>query len=123
MRRLATTALTATLLSGGGLAVTATPAAGTAPPSAGVADDNYSLVGAFVERYHGRYIYGWGGTQPCAFIDGVSLELIDHGQNWYSSAVNAYEKTFGVRATTRAAVRSLAGADLQPTEPPAHCRF
>ncbi|MEV8510615.1 tyrosinase family oxidase copper chaperone [Actinoplanes sp. NPDC051475] len=115
--------LTAALLSAGSSAVAATPAAahppaGTAAPVA----DTHPRVGAFAERYHGRYIHGWGGARPCAFIDGMPLELIDHGGNWYSSVVNAYEKTFGVHATARAAVRSLAGADLQPAELPAYCR-
>ena len=121
MRSLAVTAVTATLLSAGGIAATTTPAVATTPVGV-VAVDGYSPAGTFAERYRGRFIHGWGGAHPCAFIDGVSLGLVDHGRNWYSSVVNAYETTFGVRATTRAAVRSLAGDDLQPAEPPAHCR-
>lgn len=121
MRRLATPTLAAILLTGVSLTVTTTSATAAAPTDAQVTAA-HPRVGAFSERYHGRRIHGWGGDQPCAFIDGRPLELISHGQNWYSSAVNAYETTFGARATTRAAVRSLAGADLQPAEPSAHCR-
>jgi len=116
MRRLAVAVQSAILLS----VVAAVPVEAAVPAGPGVQSDG--RAGAFDEWYRGRHIQGWGGGQPCAFVDGVSLELIAHGGNRYSSAVTAYETTFGVRATTRAAVRSLAGAGLQPAEPPAYCR-
>jgi hypothetical protein len=111
-RRLATLVLVTALLTG-----TAAAPAQAQPPARAAAQ----APGHFAERYRGRLIHGWGGAHPCAYIDGVHLGLVDHGGNRYSSAVNAYEITVGVRATTRAAVRGLAGDALQPAEPPAHC--
>ncbi|AEV85907.1 hypothetical protein ACWT_4888 [Actinoplanes sp. SE50] len=104
-----------------GPALAAVPAAASPVIAAPAALDSSRRVGVFAELYRGRLIHGWGGAQPCAYIDGVSLGLVSHGDNRYSSTVNAYEVTVGVRETTRAAVRSLAGDELQPTEPPAYC--
>ncbi|GAA4607523.1 hypothetical protein BJY16_006376 [Actinoplanes octamycinicus] len=119
-RRVATVVLAGALVPAV-LTVTA-PAPASAQALAGpAASGSVAPVGVFVEQYRGRVIHGWGGVHPCAYIDGVSLGLVDHGDNRYSSVVNAYEITVGVRATTRAAVRSLAGAELEPAEPPAYC--
>ncbi|WIM98613.1 tyrosinase family oxidase copper chaperone [Actinoplanes oblitus] len=103
------------------LTVTAPAPAGAQAPAGPATSDSVPPVGVFVEYYRDRLIHGWGGAHPCAYIDGVSLGLVDHGDNRYSSTVNAYEITVGVRATTRAAVRSLAGAELRPAEPTAYC--
>jgi hypothetical protein len=94
------------------------PDAATATATATV---GYLRMGAFSEVYQGRHLRGWDGPVPCAFIDGVALELIPHGNNRYSSVVRAYEVFFGVRAATRAAVRALGDAALRPADPPAQC--
>lgn len=77
----------------------------------------------FYETYRGHHIMGWGENETaCAYIDGVPLVLYPSGGGRYTSNLAGFQPEAGVRAITKASVRTL--GELRPARPsdaPAHC--
>ncbi|MFI5496051.1 tyrosinase family oxidase copper chaperone [Actinoplanes sp. NPDC051859] len=116
----------AVLVTTGLLAIAGPAAAATDPAPASrveTATNTEISAGAFSEIYRGRHIMGWGrDDSACAYIDGIQLVLYPVGNDWYVSAVQAYEQAHGVREITKASVRTLGELDLfPPTEAVPHC--
>ncbi|MEV6301131.1 tyrosinase family oxidase copper chaperone [Actinoplanes sp. NPDC051861] len=98
----------AVLVTAAGLLVTAGSASAADPAPAPVSAPPPAPDKGFYQQYRGHHIMGWGeGESACAYIDGVRLVLYSDGDGWYRSALQGFQKERGVKAVTKASVKTL----------------